>query len=84
MSKVVEARCGNCAAWNELAAGAQGPVEIGAPRRGMCCMFPPTPVPRYDRNGNVNGQGHIRPVPMENESCLHFIARDAAPPELPN
>jgi hypothetical protein len=82
MSKVVEARCGNCAAWIEMAV--QGPVEIGAPKRGVCHMFPPTPVPRYDRNGNINGQGHIRPVPMDNESCLHFVARDALPPAVAN
>lgn len=66
---VIEARCSNCAMWQEAQ---QGPVEIGK-RRGICTALPPTPFPRYDPTGRtIVAQGHLRPTPMEHEACGMF------------
>jgi hypothetical protein len=71
MEKQVEARCGNCACWVRQVP--TGPVEIGAPGRGLCWAAPPTPFPKIDpRTGNVIAQFHLRPTPMENEQCALF------------
>ncbi len=79
----IEALCGNCAYWNKIAP--QGPVEIGAPGRGVCVLLPPTPVPRVDSMGRFISQGHCRPMPMEGEMCGQFVPRaDLLPPEAFN
>jgi hypothetical protein len=71
MEKMIEGICRNCAGWHEVPP--QGPVTIGAPKRGICQMFPPTPVPLYDAQGRPSQQMNIRPATAESESCLHFI-----------
>jgi hypothetical protein len=85
MEAMIDGICKNCAGWREMPP--QGAVTIGAPRRGVCQMFPPTPVPLYDAQGRVSQQMNIRPATAESESCLHFVvhpvisnaADDAAP-----
>lgn len=86
--QMIDGICKNCAAWKPqpLPAG-QVPV-IGAPKRGVCQMFPPTPVPLYDEQGRPAQQMNLRPATMEGESCLHFvvhpeIAAAANDPEPP-
>lgn len=77
MTKIIEARCANCMAWVEAAPPPGTAIEIGAPKRGVCHMFPPVPVPQFNERGQIVGQGHLRPAPMAHESCLHFAAREA-------
>lgn len=76
MSNLIEPICKNCEAWKEMQP--TGEVVIGAPKRGACMMFPPVPYPVADASGRLASQGHMRPVPMEHESCMHFIARGSA------
>lgn len=72
--KIVEVKCSNCACWIEQQAA--GPVEIGAKKRGLCWAMPPSPFPRIDpRTGNIIGQFHLRPTPMEDEQCAMFQTR---------
>lgn len=68
---MIDGICKNCAGWEERPQ--PGPVTIGAPKRGICKMFPPTPVPLYDAQGRPSQQMNLRPSTMENEGCLHFV-----------
>ncbi len=72
--QMVDGICKNCAAWTELPPP-PGPVTIGQPKRGVCRMFPPTPVPLYDATGRPTQQMNIRPNPLESEP-----RGDAPPP----
>lgn len=77
----IQAICGNCAYWQKVQ-NPSGPVEIGAPSRGICVAFPPTPVPRISADGRLIGQGHVRPQPMEAETCGQFFPHpDLTKPE---
>lgn len=69
----IKAECGNCAAWSHVAA--QGLVEIGTARRGICRGLPPIPFARLTPSGKVQGQIDLRPCPPENETCLLFTPR---------
>jgi hypothetical protein len=66
----VDAKCMNCAFWRETKLA--GPVEIGAPKRGLCWAVPPTPVIRFV-NGNPQGQTNVRPATAEGEMCYAFF-----------
>ena len=70
--KIIEARCGNCAAWKPVEA--QGIVAIGEMRRGICYGLPPTPFARL-KEGRLIGQMDLRPCPPEDNSCLLFTPR---------
>lgn len=76
MEKTIEiqAVCGNCGFWQRVQ-NPTGPVEIGAPERGICIAFPPTPVPRISADGRLIGQGHVRPQPLASETCGQFLPR---------
>lgn len=78
----IEIVCGNCVAWRPVAA--QGVVDIGIPRRGICMGVPPTPYPKFDRLGNLAGQLDLRPCPTADNGCLLFQPRpDLIPPPPP-
>ena len=68
----VEAKCGNCAAWKQVAA--QGAVTIGEVPRGICYGLPPTPFARL-KDGRLIGQMDLRPCPPADNSCLLFTPR---------
>lgn len=68
--KVLNAICGNCAMWQVQAMS--GPVEIGAARRGICNMLPPTPFPKFDNTGRIIGQLDLRSQPKETSVCGMF------------
>lgn len=70
-------QCVDCFFWHKIDMPAGAPVEIGAPKRGICHAQPPTPVPQIV-NGQLRGQGHCRPMPMETEWCGMFTPREVA------
>lgn len=65
--------CGNCFWWFQ--AEPNGPVTIGAPKRGICFGNPPQVVPIV-REGQIVGGANIRPQVPENEPVCSLYMSD--------
>ncbi len=75
--QTIEARCAACMAWTPKPV--TGVVQIGTPKQGVCRMFPPTPAPLYNNQGQIMAQANLRPVTTEDDSCLHFLGTPTPP-----